>query len=165
MILPKWGTLFTYGNAEVIKILFLPSTGVLRFGMIFIFWALNDFVYYGVAMISGPLPYFISFYFFLFLPLVWFAIFCNYSYSFFFFFASTSSFFSSFLSCCFDKPILSPSESVSGSFAYNTVASSATSCFPLDYLSYLLLLPLSWSIKLNIILKMIIQNISLIFLF
>lgn len=114
MMLPKCGTLFTYGRADVISIFFLPCCGSFLLGCIGILTSLNYLISSGVAY--TPFFFYFAFYFFSSL----FSAFLTYlwapSSSFFFFLASAANLFSNFLNCCFDNPILYPSERVYGSF-------------------------------------------------
>lgn len=96
------------------RIFFLPSWGCFLLGWTGIFWSLNYFNCYAVT--SEPFYFYFPFYFLSSLFSAFLASLWAVSYSFFFFFASAASLFSSFLSCCFDNPILYPSDNVSGSF-------------------------------------------------
>ena len=120
MIFPKWGTLLTYGKAAVTKMLSSSSFGRFVFGSNTIFWRLNTYLCSSSIFSSWGfgLPFFsFSFSFsWAFLAVYPLAI----SFSFFF------NFFYNFLSCCLDKPILSPSDKVSGSLSFSWSGSSSS---------------------------------------
>ncbi len=122
---PKWGTLFTYGRADVIRIFYWPYCGTLLFTNNGTFWLLNYLTYYSESYgaFYRPLPFLSTAYSFFYPSFFVYFYFVSISFCYFFFFRAIL--FSNFLNCCLDIPILSPSDKVSGSFFPSSFSSWA----------------------------------------
>lgn len=89
-----------------------------------IFWALNYWRYSGGSWFLG----FLGFYFYSSFLGLFFSLRAASS-SFFLCFSLAANFFYSFLNCCLDNPIRSPSDRVSGSFLFSSSSFFSNSFF------------------------------------